>query len=52
MNKICIYLKADGHDCVCKRTNPPKILGDIMGYSGKTCVKCRYKLPLTRRRKK
>ena len=52
MNKnICIYLKCDGYNSVCIREIPPKILGDCMGYSGKTCIQCRFKMTLKRRDK-
>lgn len=41
MNKICIYIYTKGQDVICSKTK--EILGDIIGYSGFTCVNCTYK---------
>lgn len=38
---MCIYICTSGQDVICLKTG--KILGDIMGYDGIKCNKCKYR---------
>lgn len=40
MGKICDYVYCNGNDVVCGITG--NVLGDIMGYDGKICSKCKH----------
>ena len=42
MSKICEYIYSKGNDVICSKTN--KVLGDIMGYDGRICSGCKYRI--------
>lgn len=42
MSKICEYVYGKGNDVICGKTN--KVLGDIMGYDGRKCRGCKYRI--------
>lgn len=50
MSKMCDYIYSKGNDVICYYRN--EILGDIMGYDGKKCKRCKYRKKINKLNRK